>query len=58
MIADALGPNCHYMTEIQEMGEHVFIPIPAYMITQLGWTAHDTLIWELTEFGSITVKKQ
>lgn len=43
---------------VEQDGEELVLPFPVDLLNQMGWDIGDTLLWETTDNGYVSVRKK
>ena len=43
---------------VEQDGEELVLPFPVDLLNQMGWDIGDTLLWETTDDGFVSVRKK
>jgi len=43
---------------VEQDGEELVLPFPVDLLNQMGWDIGDTLLWETTDDGYVSVRKK
>ena len=43
---------------VEKDGEELVLPFPVELLNHMGWDIGDTLLWEITQDGNVSVRKK